>query len=287
MMATTPPSCLCPPTDPPSSPCMDAPLEALCPVIPPEPPAPPYGHLLLILQTVLYSVVSPSSFAVVIHLTLLPGAALLCTSEITGYTQSELWVARSVRFCIGSASLKHLHSSTQPHVLPSMTRIRSATRQPCSSLQCTQAFAVSAADPNFRSTHFDGVCTFMSSLTESEGIPGLSCFPTQSSEINIVSSGSFAETETIAIPSEAVAMRSALYMARTLGLQLLKVFSDNSTLIRAISGNSQSKEITGIVFDIRSISSDFATIVFYISRSENVIAENLAKQALRAFSSLY
>lgn len=82
-------------------------------------------------------------------------------------------------------------------------------------------------------------------------------------------------------------MRSALYMARTLGLQLLKVFSDNSTLIRAISGNSQSKEITGIVFDIRSISSDFATIVFYISRSENVIAENLAKQALRAFSSLY
>ncbi|KAF2597262.1 hypothetical protein F2Q68_00007672 [Brassica cretica] len=92
-MATTPPSCLWPPPDLPSSPCMDAPLEALCPVIPPKPPDHPYGHLLLVLQTVLYSVVSPSSFAVVIHLTPLPGAALLCTSEITGYIQSELWVA--------------------------------------------------------------------------------------------------------------------------------------------------------------------------------------------------
>ncbi|CAN6909028.1 unnamed protein product [Brassica oleracea] len=62
----------------------------------------------------------------------------------------------------------------------------------------------------------------------------------------------------------------------------------NSTLIRAISGNSQSKEIIGIVSDIRSITSGFATIVFsHISRFENLIAYIIAKQTLHVFSSLY
>ena len=49
--------------------------------------------------------------------------------------------------------------------------------------------------------------------------------------------------------AEAVAMRLALSMAISLEFSSLKVFSDNSTLIIAISGNIQSKEVIGIVSD--------------------------------------
>ncbi|KAF2620746.1 hypothetical protein F2Q68_00040976 [Brassica cretica] len=46
--------------------------------------------------------------------------------------------------------------------------------------------------------------------------------------------------------------------------------SNNSTLVRAIFGNFQSKEIIGIVSDIRSISSGFLSVSFsHFSRSEN------------------
>ncbi|KAF3538220.1 hypothetical protein F2Q69_00019129 [Brassica cretica] len=51
-------------------------------------------------------------------------------------------------------------------------------------------------------------------------------------------------------------------MAKSLEFSSLKVFSDNSTLIRAISGKIHSKEIIRIVSDIRSISSGSATNVF-------------------------
>ncbi|KAL0827337.1 hypothetical protein Bca101_051015 [Brassica carinata] len=73
-------------------------------------------------------------------------------------------------------------------------------------------------------------------------------------------------------------------MAKSFEFSSLKVFSDNSMLIRAISGNIQSKEIIGIVSDIRSISSGFAIIVFSrFFRSENLFVYNLAKQALQPF----
>lgn len=82
--------------------------------------------------------------------------------------------------------------------------------------------------------------------------------------------------------AEAIAMQSALTAATTLGFRSLKVFSDNSTLIRAIQGKAQSKEIIGIVSDIRMISSGFDVIVFsFFPRSDNVLADKLAKQALR------
>ena len=57
-------------------------------------------------------------------------------------------------------------------------------------------------------------------------------------------------------------MPSALHMALTLKFPKLKVFSNNSTLIRVISGNFQSNEIIGFVKDIRSISSGFALFSF-------------------------
>ncbi|KAF2541478.1 hypothetical protein F2Q68_00032989 [Brassica cretica] len=58
-----------------------------------------------------------------------------------------------------------------------------------------------------------------------------------------------------------LAMRSPMVL--TLEFQKLKVFSAISTLVRAISGKLQSKEIIGIVKDIRSISSGFASIYVY------------------------
>ena len=75
----------------------------------------------------------------------------------------------------GSASMKRLHHSTQPQILSSTLRIRSATPRPCPSLQCVQAvptqppspplspplvtksqFAVCSNYPNLRSKHFTG-----------------------------------------------------------------------------------------------------------------------------------
>ncbi|CAF2033008.1 unnamed protein product, partial [Brassica napus] len=75
-----------------------------------------------------------------------------------------------------------------------------------------------------------------------------------------------------------LAMRSPMVL--TLEFQKLKVFSAISTLVRAISGKLQSKEIIGIVKDIRSISSGFASIyVYHFSTLPAVVAK-------KGFSSL-
>ncbi|XP_018479302.1 uncharacterized protein LOC108850231 [Raphanus sativus] len=85
---------------------------------------------------------------------------------------------------------------------------------------------------------------------------------------------------------EALAVRSALCMALTRDFTELQVCSDNKTLIRTISGESQSKEIIGIVSDIRVISSEFASISFsHIPISMNSVADGVAKEAL--LSSLF
>ncbi|KAF2555896.1 hypothetical protein F2Q68_00016077 [Brassica cretica] len=73
-------------------------------------------------------------------------------------------------------------------------------------------------------------------------------------------------------------------MALTLEFSNLKVLSDNSTLFRAITGKIQSKEIIGIVEDIQVISSGFVTISFsHLPRSENSLADGVAKKALHSF----
>lgn len=89
------------------------------------------------------------------------------------------------------------------------------------------------------------------------------------------------------LTAEALAVRAALCMALTLDFEYLRVFSDNKTLIRAITGKSQSKEVIGIVNDIRVISSEFASISFFhLPRSENTVADGLAKEALLSFLSV-
>ncbi|KAF2596310.1 hypothetical protein F2Q68_00009353 [Brassica cretica] len=67
----------------------------------------------------------------------------------------------------------------------------------------------------------------------------------------------------------------------------LKVFSNNQMLVRAISDNNQSKEIIGIVKDIRLISSEFASIsIAHISRSLSSDADRIAKDTLQVSVSL-
>ncbi|CAN7042528.1 unnamed protein product, partial [Brassica oleracea var. botrytis] len=64
--------------------------------------------------------------------------------------------------------------------------------------------------------------------------------------------------------AKAITIRSTLCMALTLEFfSALKVLSNSLTLIRTISGNFQSKEIIGIVNNIRSISFGFTTKSFY------------------------
>ena len=76
-----------------------------------------------------------------------------------------------------------------------------------------------------------------------------------------------------------LAMRSPMVL--TLEFQKLKVFSAISTLVRAISGKLQSKEIIGIVKDIRSISSGFASIyVYHFSTLPAVVAKKSSSSLL-------
>lgn len=83
--------------------------------------------------------------------------------------------------------------------------------------------------------------------------------------------------------AEALAMRSTLCKALTFDFANFKVLSNNSTLIRAIIGESQSKEIIGILVVFRVISSGFATIwLFHLCRSEIFCIRCLSFSALQA-----
>lgn len=81
--------------------------------------------------------------------------------------------------------------------------------------------------------------------------------------------------------AEALAVVTALGSARDQGFSHIKVFSDCSTLIGAIKGSTQRKELIGIISDIRSISSGFTAISFsHFSRNQNSLSDRLAKSAL-------
>lgn len=76
-----------------------------------------------------------------------------------------------------------------------------------------------------------------------------------------------------------LAATSALFLVLILEFSTLKVFSNNSTLVRAISSSLQSKEII-VVKDIRSISSGFASICF-CNFSKNALVDVLAKRLFK------
>ncbi|XP_056841820.1 uncharacterized protein LOC130494966 [Raphanus sativus] len=88
----------------------------------------------------------------------------------------------------------------------------------------------------------------------------------------------------VALPliAEVLAVMAALGAAKDRGFTFLNVFSDSLTLIGAINGKNQRKELIGIITDIRSISTDFTNLSFsFFSRSKNSLSDSLAKTALR------
>lgn len=86
--------------------------------------------------------------------------------------------------------------------------------------------------------------------------------------------------------AETLACRSSLRHALSIDIENLRVFTDNQTLIRALTSKLMEKEIFGVVADIRNLSALFESISFnFIPRSENFEADHLAKAVLRDPSS--
>ncbi|KAF3585086.1 hypothetical protein F2Q69_00029353 [Brassica cretica] len=80
--------------------------------------------------------------------------------------------------------------------------------------------------------------------------------------------------------------RSSLRHSLSIDIENLRVFTDNQTLIRALTSKLMEKEIFGVVADIRNLSALFESISFnFIPRSENFEADHLAKAVLRDPSS--
>lgn len=83
--------------------------------------------------------------------------------------------------------------------------------------------------------------------------------------------------------AESLAIRSATESILFSGIRSTTIFSDCSTLIRAINQQNQIKEIYGVLQDISRLSSRFDYIHFqFISRSQNRETDALAKLALKA-----
>ncbi|XP_048599212.1 uncharacterized protein LOC125579275 [Brassica napus] len=83
--------------------------------------------------------------------------------------------------------------------------------------------------------------------------------------------------------AEAIAIRNGIERMIQSDIRSTTIFSDCSTLIRAIVSKSQITEIYGVLQDIHHLSSLFASINFqFISRSQNGEADFLAKRALKA-----
>jgi len=85
--------------------------------------------------------------------------------------------------------------------------------------------------------------------------------------------------------AEAIALFLALQYAQSIGITKLSMASDSQQLITAITSESPSTEFYGIIFDILNLSLGFADVSFsFVPRSENRVADELAKSSLISFS---
>lgn len=83
--------------------------------------------------------------------------------------------------------------------------------------------------------------------------------------------------------AEAIALLNEIEKMIQSDIRSTTIFSDCSTLIRAIVSKSQITKTYGVLQDINRLSSLFASINFqFISRSQNGEVDLLAKQALKA-----
>ena len=87
--------------------------------------------------------------------------------------------------------------------------------------------------------------------------------------------------------AEALAVRSALSLAVSLGFQDVLLLSDCQTLVKAISQKQTLLEIFGILWDISEYCNSFNSFCCcFIPRSSNVEADALAKDSLTLYSLL-
>lgn len=86
--------------------------------------------------------------------------------------------------------------------------------------------------------------------------------------------------------AEALAIREAVSLAASTGINDLSVFSDSQVVISMIRTQSPSPELKSIFHDIRCLEIHFDSIIFhYTHRRSNVIADSIAKAALLAVNS--
>ena len=81
--------------------------------------------------------------------------------------------------------------------------------------------------------------------------------------------------------AEALATLTAMEVAIESGFHHTSFASDSQVLVKAINRKIFPKELHGILFDILSLSLKFTSIsFFFVSRSQNQLADALAKSAL-------
>ena len=83
--------------------------------------------------------------------------------------------------------------------------------------------------------------------------------------------------------AETLAVLKAMTFALSSGLEHISILSDSQILIKTINKREMKTEIFGAISDLYFLSNAFKSVSFhFISRSENVRADELAKQALWA-----
>ena len=83
------------------------------------------------------------------------------------------------------------------------------------------------------------------------------------------------------IVAEALAVKAALLDAVTHDFLQLNVFSDSKSLVNLLNSSSSTVLLHSVLFDIRVLCGRFDSISFsFVSRSDNVVADSLAKNAL-------
>lgn len=86
--------------------------------------------------------------------------------------------------------------------------------------------------------------------------------------------------------ADSLAVQAALTSALSRGMDSIKILSDSQILINTINRRNMNLEIFGVLQDIYFLSTSFKSIKFvFVSSSQNVQVDSLAKQAIWALDS--
>lgn len=96
-------------------------------------------------------------------------------------------------------------------------------------------------------------------------------------------------SEFVASPlmAECLALREAVLTCQRMKLRSMRFESDSAQLIKCLNAGGNIAEICSVVSNILSLVADFEYVSFgWISRERNMIADNLAKDALNVIELL-